>query len=76
MKVGFCRFPRDEEKKLQLLSDLKDAVAEFNLEFEDSHQKVCEFSSFNPNSMIQYDTIGQYSMIPYHNIPYDTTRLG
>lgn len=53
MKVGFCRFPQDEEKKLQLLSDLKDAVAEFNLEFEDSHQKVCEFSSFNPNNMIQ-----------------------
>ncbi|XP_075906791.1 uncharacterized protein LOC142904525 isoform X2 [Nelusetta ayraudi] len=39
VKVGFCRFPQDEEKKLQLLSDLKDAVAEFNLEFKDSHQK-------------------------------------
>lgn len=48
VKVGFCRFPQDEEKKLQLLSDLKDAVAEFNLEFKDSHQKVSRLSQFSP----------------------------
>lgn len=47
VEVGVCRFSNNKAQKKSVLADFKDAVAEFNSEFEDNRQKVSALFIYN-----------------------------